>query len=94
LNKEIDITILGKQLLEKGLYSVLVEAGEIFSSYLLSKKWIDELDYFIGSKKLLDKQTLAESAVSKNIVLEQELPLTLLSTMPFDNDVYLHYTLK
>ena len=93
-NKEIDTNILGKQLLEKGLYSVLVEAGEIFSSYLLSKKWVDELDYFIGSKILLDNQAVAESAVSKNIVLNQELPLTLLSAMPFDNDIYLHYAIK
>jgi diaminohydroxyphosphoribosylaminopyrimidine deaminase/5-amino-6-(5-phosphoribosylamino)uracil reductase len=93
-NKEIDTNILGKQLLEKGLYSVLVEAGEIFSSYLLSKKWFDELDYFIGSKILLDNQAVAESAVSKNIVLNQELPLTLLSAMPFDNDIYLHYAIK
>ena len=93
-NKEIDTNVLGKQLLEKGLYSVLVEAGEIFSSYLLSKKWVDELDYFIGSKILLDNQAVAESAVSKNIVLNQELPLTLLSAMPFDNDIYLHYAIK
>jgi diaminohydroxyphosphoribosylaminopyrimidine deaminase/5-amino-6-(5-phosphoribosylamino)uracil reductase len=93
-NKEIDTNVLGKQLLEKGLYSVLVEAGEIFSSYLLSKKWVDELDYFIGSKLLLDNQAVAESAVSKNIVLNQELPLTLLSAMPFDNDIYLHYAIK
>ncbi len=93
-NKEIDTTILGKQLLEKGLYSVLVEAGETFSSYLLSKKWLDELDYFIGSKILLDNQTLAESAISKNIVLNQELPLTLLSVIPFDNDIYLQYAIK
>jgi diaminohydroxyphosphoribosylaminopyrimidine deaminase/5-amino-6-(5-phosphoribosylamino)uracil reductase len=93
-NKEIDTNILGKQLLEKGLYSVLVEAGEIFSSCLLSKKWVDELDYFIGSKILLDNQAVAESAVSKNIVLNQELPLILLSAMPFDNDIYLHYAIK
>ncbi len=93
-NKEIDVTILGKQLLEKGIYSVLVEAGEIFSSYLLSKKWVDELDYFIGSKILLDNQAVTGSAVSKNIVLDQEIPLTLLSSMPFDNDIYLHYAIN
>jgi diaminohydroxyphosphoribosylaminopyrimidine deaminase/5-amino-6-(5-phosphoribosylamino)uracil reductase len=93
-NKEIDLSILGKQLLEKGLYSILVEAGEIFSTFLLTKKWVDELDYFIGSKILLDNQAVAESAVSKNIVLNQELPLTLLSAMPFDNDIYLYYAIK
>ena len=93
-NKEIDVTILGKQLLEKGIYSVLVEAGEIFSSYLLSKKWVDELDYFIGSIILLDNQAVRGSAVSKNIVFDQEIPLTLLSSMPFDNDIYLHYAIN
>ena len=93
-NKEIDINILGKQLLEKGLYSILVEAGEIFSTFLLTKKWVDELDYFIGSKILLDNQAVAESAISKIIVLNQELPLTLLSAIPFDNDIYLHYAIK
>jgi diaminohydroxyphosphoribosylaminopyrimidine deaminase/5-amino-6-(5-phosphoribosylamino)uracil reductase len=93
-NKEIDVSILGKQLLEKGLYSILVEAGEIFSTFLLTKKWVDELDYFIGSKTLLDNQAVTESAVSKNIVLNQELPLTLLSAIPFDNDIYLQYAIK
>jgi len=93
-NKEIDVSILGKQLLEKSIYSVLVETGEIFSSYLLSKKWVDELDYFIGSKILLDNQAVTRSAVSKNIVLDQEIPLTLLSSMPFDNDIYLHYAIN
>jgi diaminohydroxyphosphoribosylaminopyrimidine deaminase/5-amino-6-(5-phosphoribosylamino)uracil reductase len=93
-NKEIDVSVLGKQLLEKGLYSILVEAGEIFSTFLLTKKWVDELDYFIGSKTLLDNQAVTESAVSKNIVLGQKLPLTLLRTIPFDNDIYLHYAIK
>ncbi len=93
-NKEIDVSILGKQLLEKGLYSILVEAGEIFSTFLLTKKWVDELDYFIGSKTLLDNQAVTESAVSKNIVLDQKLPLTLLRTIPFDNDIYLHYAIE
>lgn len=93
-NKEIDVSILGKQLLEKGLYSILVEAGEIFSTFLLTKKWVDELDYFIGSKTLLDNQAVTESAVSKNIVLDQKLPLILLRTIPFDNDIYLYYAIK
>lgn len=93
-NKEIDVSVLGKQLLEKGLYSILVEAGEIFSTFLLTKKWVDELDYFIGSKTLLDNQAVTESAVSKNIVLDQKLPLTLLRTIPFDNDIYLHYAIE
>ena len=90
-NKEIDVSILGKQLLEKGIYSVLVEAGEMFSSFLLTEKWVDELDYFIGSKILLDNQTVAKSAVSKNIILDQKLSLTLLHTILFENDIYLQY---
>ena len=43
---------------------------------------------------LLDNQAVAESAISKIIVLNQELPLTLLSAMPFDNDIYLHYVIN
>ncbi|MFZ9214820.1 MAG: bifunctional diaminohydroxyphosphoribosylaminopyrimidine deaminase/5-amino-6-(5-phosphoribosylamino)uracil reductase RibD [Sediminibacterium sp.] len=93
-NKEIDTNILGKQLLEKGLYCILVEAGEIFSGYLLSKNWVDELDYFIGSKIALDNEALAAYKLSKNKVLSQELPLTLLSSTTFNNDIYLHYTIN
>lgn len=93
-NGEIDLDTLGKQLLQKGLYSVLVEAGAIFSSYVLSKKWVNELDYFIGSKLLLDANAKAGLAAATNTPLQNAAGLTLLESMSFENDMYLHYKIE
>jgi diaminohydroxyphosphoribosylaminopyrimidine deaminase/5-amino-6-(5-phosphoribosylamino)uracil reductase len=92
-NGEIDLDTLGKQLLQKGLYSVLVEAGAVFSSYVLSKKWGNELDYFIGSKLLLDANAKAGFDIATSTPLQNAAPLTLLESMSFENDMYLHYAL-
>lgn len=93
-NGEIDLDILGKQLLQKGLYSVLVEAGAMFSSYVLSKNWVDELDYFIGSKLLLDANAKAGLDIATSTPLQNAAPLTLLESMSFENDMYLHYAIE
>jgi diaminohydroxyphosphoribosylaminopyrimidine deaminase/5-amino-6-(5-phosphoribosylamino)uracil reductase len=93
-NGEIDLDTLGKQLLQKGLYSVLVEAGAIFSSYVLSKKWVNELDYFIGSKLLLDSNAKAGFDIATSTPLQNAAPLTLLESMSFENDMYLHYAIE
>ena len=84
---------LGKQLLQKGLYSVLVEAGAVFSSYLLSKNWINELDYFIGSKLLLDANAKSGLDIATSTPLQNAAPLTLLESRSFENDMYLHYAI-
>ncbi|MEK0413050.1 MAG: hypothetical protein RL070_538 [Bacteroidota bacterium] len=91
---EIELDTLGKQLLQNGLYSVLVEAGTVFSSYVLSKNWVNELDYFIGSKLLLDTNAKAGLAVATNTPLLNAAPLTLLESMSFENDMYLHYAIE
>ena len=93
-NGEIDLDTLGKQLLQKGLYSVLVEAGAMFSSYLLSKNWVNELDYFIGSKLLLDANAKAGLDIATNTALQNAVPLTLLESISFENDMYLHYAIE
>jgi diaminohydroxyphosphoribosylaminopyrimidine deaminase/5-amino-6-(5-phosphoribosylamino)uracil reductase len=92
-NGEIDLDTLGKQLLQKGLYSVLVEAGAVFSSYVLSKNWVNELDYFIGSKLLLDANAKAGLDIATSTPLQNAVPLTLLESMSFENDMYLHYAI-
>ena len=92
-NGEIDLDTLGKQLLQKGMYSVLVEAGAVFSSYVLSKKWMNELDYFIGSKLLLDANAKSGLDIATSTPLQNAAPLTLLESMSFENDMYLHYAL-
>jgi len=91
---EIDLDTLGKQLLQKGFYSVLVEAGAVFSSYVLSKNWVNELDYFIGSKLLLDANAKAGLAVTTNTPLQNAAGLTLLESRSFENDIYLHYAIE
>ncbi len=90
---EIDLDTLGKQLLQKGLYSVLVEAGAVFSSYVLSKNWANELDYFIGSKLLLDNNGKSGLDIATSTPLQNAAPLTLLESMSFENDMYLHYAI-
>ena len=92
-NGEINLDILGKQLLQKGLYSVLVEAGAVFSSYVLSKNWVNELDYFIGSKLLLDANAKAGLDIATSTPLQNAVPLTLLESRSFENDMYLHYAI-
>lgn len=92
-NGEIDLDTLGKQLLQKGLYSVLIEAGAVFSSYILSKNWVNELDYFIGSKLLLDTNAKAGLDIDTSTPLQNAAPLTLLESMSFENDMYLHYAI-
>lgn len=93
-NGEIDLDTLGKQLLQKGLYCVLVEAGAVFSSYVLSKNWANELDYFIGSKLLLDANAKAGLAATTNTPLQNAAGLTLLESRSFENDMYLHYKIE
>lgn len=93
-NGEIDLDTLGKQLLQKGLYSVLVEAGAVFSSYVLSKNWVNELDYFIGSKLLLDANAKAGLAIDTSTALQNATALTLLESKSFENDMYLHYAIE
>ena len=93
-NGEIDLDILGKQLLQKGLYSVLVEAGAVFSSYVLSKNWVNELDYFIGSKLLLDANAKSGLDIATSTPLQNAAPLTLLKSLSFENDMYLHYAIE
>lgn len=91
---EIDLDTLGKQLLQKGLYSVLVEAGAIFSSYVLSKNWVNEIDYFIGSKLLLDTNAKAGLDIATSTPLQKAAGLTLLDSRSFENDMYLHYKIE
>ena len=93
-NGEIDLDTLGKQLLQKGMYSVLIEAGAVFSSFVLSKKWVNELDYFIGSKLLLDSNAKAGLDIATSTPLQNAAPLTLLESMSFENDMYLHYAIE
>ena len=93
-NGEIDLDTLGKQLLQKGMYSVLIEAGAVFSSFVLSKKWVNELDYFIGSKLLLDSNAKAGLDIATSTALQNAAALTLLESRSFENDMYLHYAIE
>lgn len=93
-NGEIDLDMLGKQLLQKGMYCVLVEAGAMFSSYLLSKNWVNELDYFVGSKLLLDANAKSGLDIATSTPLQNAAPLTLLESRSFENDMYLHYAIE
>lgn len=92
-NNEIDLEALSKALLEKGLYCLLIEAGATFNSFLLANKWVDEIDYFIGSKILLDNNAKAGFNLTSNTPLQNGTPLTLLASKTLGNDIYLHYAI-
>ena len=92
-NNEIDLETLSKALLDKGLYCLLIEAGATFNSFLLANKWVDELDYFIGSKILLDNNAKAGFNLTSNTPLQNGTPLTLIATKTLENDIYLHYAI-
>ena len=57
------------------------------------KKWVNELDYFIGSKLLLDANAKAGLDIATSTPLQNAAPLTLLESRSFENDMYLHYAI-
>jgi hypothetical protein len=54
---------------------------------------VNELDYFIGSKLLLDSNAKKGLDIATNTPLQNAAPLTLLESRSFENDMYLHYAL-
>ena len=92
-NNKINLTQLGKKLIELGIYSVLVEAGSMFCGSLLESGWADEIHYFIGSKILADTNALPVFRGNKQVKLAASVGLTLKSFSAFDNDIYLHYAI-
>jgi diaminohydroxyphosphoribosylaminopyrimidine deaminase/5-amino-6-(5-phosphoribosylamino)uracil reductase len=90
---QINVEMLGKKLLSLEMYNVLVEAGAMFSSFLLEQNWVNELHYFIGSKLLLDAGALDAFTGTKNKNLADSKDLSVISAQTLGNDIYLHYAI-
>jgi diaminohydroxyphosphoribosylaminopyrimidine deaminase/5-amino-6-(5-phosphoribosylamino)uracil reductase len=90
---QINVEMLGKKLLSLEMYNVLVEAGAIFSSFLLEQNWVNELHYFMGSKLLLDADGLDAFTGTNNKNLADSKDLSVISAQTLGNDIYIHYTI-
>jgi len=90
-NNEVNLNQLGKALLDAGLYHVLIEAGSMFSSYVLEHQWADELHYFIGSKILLDSAAKPAFTSTHPTKLSNSMQLSVVKSLTFKDDVYIHY---
>ena len=90
-NNEVNLNQLGKALLDAGLYHVLIEAGSMFSSYVLEHQWADELHYFIGSKILLDSAAKPAFTSIHPTKLSNSMQLSVVKSLTFKDDVYIHY---
>jgi diaminohydroxyphosphoribosylaminopyrimidine deaminase/5-amino-6-(5-phosphoribosylamino)uracil reductase len=90
---QVHLEMLGKKLLSLEIYNVLVEAGAMFSSFLLEQNWANELHYFIGSKLLLDAGGLQAFTGTDNKNLADSKNLSVISTQTLGNDIYLHYAM-
>jgi diaminohydroxyphosphoribosylaminopyrimidine deaminase/5-amino-6-(5-phosphoribosylamino)uracil reductase len=90
---QINVEMLGKKLLSLEIYNVLVEAGAVFSSFLLEQNWANELHYFIGSKLLLDAGGLQAFTGTDNKNLADSKNLSVISAQTLGNDIYLHYAI-
>jgi len=90
---QINIEMLGKKLLSLEMYNVLVEAGAMFSSFLLEQNWVNELHYFMGSKLLLDAGALDAFNGMNNKNLADSKDLSVISAQTLGNDIYVHYAI-
>lgn len=90
---QVNIETLGKELLSLEIYNVLVEAGAMFSSFLLEKNWANELHYFMGSKLLLDAGGLQAFTGTNNKNLADSKNLSVISAQTLGNDIYIHYAI-
>jgi diaminohydroxyphosphoribosylaminopyrimidine deaminase/5-amino-6-(5-phosphoribosylamino)uracil reductase len=90
---QVHLEMLGKKLLSLEIYNVLVEAGAMFSSFLLEQNWANELHYFIGSKLLLDAGGLQAFTGTDNKNLADSKNLSVISAQTLGNDIYLHYAI-
>ena len=90
---QVNLEMLGIKLLSLEMYNVLVEAGAMFSSFLLEQNWANELHYFMGSKLLLDAGGLHAFIGTEHKNLADSKNLSVISAQTLGNDIYLHYAI-
>jgi len=82
------------QLLDKGLYSILIEGGRKLNSSLIDQKMADELYWFIAPKILNYQEGISMFGIDKLNPLENASTLELLNMQRLEDDILLHYYIK
>ena len=90
---QVNLEMLGKKLLSFEIYNILVEAGAMFSSFLLEQNWANEIHYFIGSKLLLDAGGLNAFVGTDTKNLAESKNLSVISAQTLSSDIYIHYAI-
>ncbi len=82
------------ELLNKGLYTILTEAGQKLNSSLIDQHTADELYWFIAPKILNDQVGVALLGNDKENNINDTFNLELANIQKFEDDVLLHYYFK
>ena len=82
------------QLLDKGLYSILIEGGRKLNSSLIDQNMVDELYWFIAPLLLNDQQAISIFGIDKLNSLDNSHNLELVNMLRLQDDILLHYYIK
>ena len=82
------------QLLDKGLYSILVEGGQKLNASLIDQNMADELYWFIAPLLLNDQNSISMLGIDKPNHLDNAYHLELVDVQKFKEDILLHYFIK
>ena len=82
------------QLLDKGLYSILIEGGRQLNASLIDQNMADELFWFIAPRLLNDQQAVSVFGINKLNPLENASKLELVNMQRLEDDILLHYYIK
>ena len=82
------------ELLDKGLYSILIEGGRQLNASLIDQNMADELYWFIAPKILNDQQAIPMFGIDKSNHLDNAYNLELVNMQQVHDDILLHYYIK
>ncbi len=87
-------TSVASSLLEKGLFTILTEGGNMINTSLIEQNFADELYWFIAPKILNDQHGISMIGKDKSISIQDTYNLDLIEINKIDQDVLLHYYFK
>jgi diaminohydroxyphosphoribosylaminopyrimidine deaminase/5-amino-6-(5-phosphoribosylamino)uracil reductase len=93
-DKGLVVDSITKQLLEKGIYTILTEAGTRLNASLIDQKIADELYWFIAPKILNDLQGISMFGNHEINTIATTYDLELVNIEKFDQDLLVHYNFK
>jgi diaminohydroxyphosphoribosylaminopyrimidine deaminase/5-amino-6-(5-phosphoribosylamino)uracil reductase len=85
---------LGEQLLQKGMYHLMTEAGAVLNTFLIQQQWADEWCCFVAPRLLMDRNAPSVFQTTQAISLEDTQSLTLLESLQLEGDVLLRYQIN